>query len=106
MSFFEEYYAEKSEHEISKERPSEKYLAGTRKDRVKKWIKKCLEGAIESNEKNIGEVEERIVKLRVRLANGDDSVIREIMVNRFQLQEASKQKPFLEEELKIMFGQE
>ena len=106
MSFFDKYYAEKSENEVSKEKPSEKFLTETRKNRVKKWIKKCLEGAIEANEKNIGETEERIIKLRIKLANGDDSVIRQIMVEKYQLQEAMKQKPFLEEEMKIMFEQE
>lgn len=106
MRFFDKYYAEKSEDEESKQRPSEKFFTSLRKDRVEKWVKKCLEGAIEANEKNIGEVEERIIKLRIKLANGDDSVIRQIMVEKYQLQEAMKQKPFLEEEMKIMFDEQ
>ena len=103
MRFYDKFYNDKSEDEFYKMRPSEKYAGQSRKSRLESWIKKCLEVAIEANKQNIGEQEDTLLKLRVRLANGEDSVLRKIIETRHVIDEAKKQLPMLEEELNIMF---
>ncbi len=106
MAYFEELYNDRSARELEELRPSEKGKIVTRKERLSRWIKTCLKGAIEANEQSLGRLEEELVGLRARLANGDDSVIRQIMQNRFMSEETAKQGPFLKAEYKEAFGED
>jgi len=106
MAYFDDLYNDRSARELEELKPSEKFKIGGRKDRIKSWLKTCLRGAVEANAQSLGRLEEELVSLRARLANGDDSVIRQIMQNRFLAEETAKQTPFLKEEYEKAFGEE
>lgn len=106
MAYFEELYNDRSVTELEALRPSEKGKIASRKDRLKSWLKTCLKGAIEANAQSLGRLDEQLLTLRARLANGDDSVLRQIMETRFLIEETAKQTPFLKEEYAKAFDED
>lgn len=106
MSMFDDLYNDKSENEVKALKPTEILKLDFRKNRVKKWIKTCLKGAVEANNQSLGKLDEELITFRSRLVNGDESMIKRIMENRYVRLEAEKQTPFIFELYKDLFGED
>jgi hypothetical protein len=106
MSFFDSYYNESIAKDRYAMNPSDIIVTENKKEQTRGWVKKCLEDGLEANKKILVDLQNKLLKQRVQLANGDDSVIVKIMETRFLLEEIIRQTPFIEEEMKLMFEQE